>query len=40
VTRRDGPDGKPEEHLFFDSTPAPVEKTPEAAPAAAGKAKA
>ncbi|MCC6322420.1 MAG: ATP-dependent Clp protease ATP-binding subunit [Phycisphaerales bacterium] len=38
VTRRDGSDGKPEEHLFFDSTPAPVEKTP--APSAATSAKA
>ena len=35
VTRRDGPDGKPEEHLFFDSTPAPVE--PSKNPPKAGK---
>ncbi|MFN7021486.1 MAG: AAA family ATPase, partial [Phycisphaerales bacterium] len=37
VTRRDGADGKPEEHLFFDSTPAPVEKTPETPVATGGK---
>jgi ATP-dependent Clp protease ATP-binding subunit ClpC len=37
VTRRDGPDGKPEEHLFFDSEPAPVEPGKQAAkPKAAG----
>ncbi len=30
VTRRADADGKPEEHLFFDSTPAPVEKSPAA----------
>jgi ATP-dependent Clp protease ATP-binding subunit ClpC len=28
VTRRDGADGKPEDHLFFDSEPAPVEPSP------------
>ena len=28
VTRRDGIDGKPEEHLYFDSTPAPAEPAP------------
>jgi ATP-dependent Clp protease ATP-binding subunit ClpC len=35
VTRRDGADGKPEDHLFFDAVPAPVEKIPEP-PAKAG----
>jgi ATP-dependent Clp protease ATP-binding subunit ClpC len=38
VTRREGTDGKLEEHLFFDSTPAPVEKAPET-PAASAKSK-
>ena len=28
VTRKDGPDGKPADHLFFDSEPAPVEPNP------------
>jgi ATP-dependent Clp protease ATP-binding subunit ClpC len=28
VTRKDGADGKPEDHLFFDSEPAPVEPSP------------
>jgi ATP-dependent Clp protease ATP-binding subunit ClpC len=36
VTRREGPDGKLEEHLFFDAVPAPVEKVPEAPKAGAG----
>jgi ATP-dependent Clp protease ATP-binding subunit ClpC len=27
-TRRDGPDGKPEDHLFFDSTPLPKPEAP------------
>ncbi len=35
VTRRDGADGKPEEHLYFDSTPAPVEPSPKPATASA-----
>jgi ATP-dependent Clp protease ATP-binding subunit ClpC len=29
VTRRDGADGKPEDHLFFDSVPAPTEPSPQ-----------
>jgi ATP-dependent Clp protease ATP-binding subunit ClpC len=36
VTRKDGPDGKPAENLFFDSQPAPTEPSP--APKTAGKA--
>ena len=35
VTRRDNAEGKPEEHLYFDAVPAPVEKVPEQ-PAKAG----
>ncbi len=37
VSRRDDADGKPEDHLYFDAVPAPVEKTPAAhEPAKAG----
>ena len=36
VTRREGAEGKLEEHLFFDAVPAPVEKVPEAPKAGAG----
>ncbi len=36
VSRREGADGKGEEHLFFDAVPAPVEKAPEPAKAASG----
>ncbi|MBY0261701.1 MAG: hypothetical protein K2Q20_05125, partial [Phycisphaerales bacterium] len=36
VTRKDGPDGKPADNLYFDSQPAPTEPSPTAKPA--GKA--
>ncbi len=33
VTRKDGPDGKPADNLYFDSQPAPTEPSPSAKPA-------